>query len=64
MLVNIYVGAKCITTVDWPIVPDVGERVVIDGTDYKVHSRIWSIYNVNLPTLTSSPEVQIILREK
>ncbi len=63
MLVNIYVGDKYITTVDWPQIPDEDERVVIDDIDYKVYSRKWYIYNPNLPPLTSSSEVQIILRE-
>ena len=63
MLVEIYAENKHIITVDWPQVPDEGERLVIDGTDYKVYSRKWYIYNSNLPTLTASSEVHIFLKE-
>ena len=63
MLVQIYAENKYITAVDWSQVPDVGERVVIDGTTYKVSSRRWCIYNPNLPELTSSSEVLLFLKE-
>ena len=63
MLVEIYAENKYITTVDWSQVPDEGERLVIDGTSYKVYSRKWYIYNPNLPALTSSSEVHIFLKK-
>ena len=63
MLVDIYIETKYITTVDWSQVPDEDERVVIDGTAYKVYSRKWYIYNSDLPTLTSSSGVHIHLKE-
>jgi hypothetical protein len=63
MLVEIHIENKPIITVDWPQVPDEGERLVIDGTTYKVHSRKWYIYNSNLPTFTASSEVHIFLKE-
>lgn len=63
MLVNIYAENKHIITVDWPQIPDEGERLVIDGTTYKVSSRKWYIYNSDLPTLTSSSEIHIFLKE-
>lgn len=63
MLVDIYAETKYITTVDWPQVPDEGEKLVIDGTDYEVYARTWFIYNSNLPSLTSSSEVHIFLKE-
>lgn len=63
MLVDIYAEGERIITVDWPQVPDEGERLVIDGTDYKVYSRTWYIYNSKLPTLTSSSEVHIFLKK-
>jgi len=63
MLVEIYIGTKNITTVDWSQVPDEGESIVIDGKDYKVYARTWFIFNSNLPALTSPSEVHIYLKE-
>lgn len=63
MLVEIYVENKHFITVDWPQVPDEGERLVIDGTTYKVSSRRWYIYNSSLPAFTSSSEVHIFLKK-
>ena len=63
MLVNIYVETKYITTVNWSQVPDEGESIGIDGKDYEVYARKWYIFNSNLPSLTSSSEVHIFLKE-
>lgn len=63
MLVEIYVESKYITTVDWTQVPNEGEKLVIDGTDYEVYARTWYIYDSSLPTLTSRSEVHIFLEE-
>lgn len=46
--------------VDWPTVPEKGERVEIDGKTYCVDFRSWHIYGADTPTPNSYVEVGLL----
>lgn len=60
MRVSLHIlGEGYFKTVDLAELPAEDERVVLDGKDYRVYSRTWYFFNINLPT--TEAEVRITL---
>lgn len=60
MSIHLYIIDKYLKSVDLPVLPIEGETFVIEGKDYRVYSRTWHIFNINLPTTEAVVRITLV----